>query len=164
MAGGWFYDSRDGNVAEETGIQGVIASGLLHVGGGYHGPFATLQDLINFYNQNAKADPGWVPPQLGGYLKSNPGLTGVTSAMEGNPGFAQSAKNQVQGSAGAVAGSVGSAVGSFLGDLTSRNLWLRVAKIIVGLGLILAGVIHLSGAGKDVAVAAGAAAKGAVLA
>jgi hypothetical protein len=55
-------------------------------------------------------------------------------------------------------------IGGFLGDLSSRNLWLRVAKIIVGLGLILAGVIHLSGAGKDVAVAAGAAAKGAVLA
>ena len=36
----------------------------------------------------------------------------------------------------------------FLSDLTSRNLWLRVGKFVVGVGLVIVGVMRLTGAGK----------------
>lgn len=37
------------------------------------------------------------------------------------------------------------AVNNFLGDLTQRNLWLRVLKIVGGLSLAIIGIVHLSG-------------------
>lgn len=45
-------------------------------------------------------------------------------------------------------------IANAFGDLTQANTWVRLAKIVVGGALVIAGVIHLSGAGnavKDVA-------------
>jgi hypothetical protein len=64
---------------------------------------------------------------------------------------AESAANSIPGVA---------QVGGFLGDLSSRNLWLRVAKVVVGLGLIIIGIVHLTHAQGLIDTAA----KGAVLA
>jgi hypothetical protein len=55
------------------------------------------------------------------------------------------------------------AIGQFFNNLGQRNTWLRVFKVIAGISLIIAGVIHLTGAGKLVEGTAGAAAKGAIL-
>lgn len=48
---------------------------------------------------------------------------------------------------------------NLLGDLTSENTWLRVAKVTVGSIMIIVGLVNLTGAGK----AATTAAKGALL-
>jgi hypothetical protein len=45
-------------------------------------------------------------------------------------------------------------IGHFLSDLTSRNLWLRVSKLVVGVALIIVGVIELTGAGKVITTVA----------
>ncbi len=145
MAGGWFYDSRDGNVGDETGLFGAIGDVLLHAGLGWHGPFRNLQAVVDFYNTNAAANPDWVPPQLGGYLKSNPGLHGVTSAMMGNPGFTQYAKNQLQGSAGAATNTGLATIGDFFSKLGQASTWLRVAEVLLGLGLIVVSLAKLAG-------------------
>jgi hypothetical protein len=49
-------------------------------------------------------------------------------------------------------------IATFLGDLGSRNLWLRVGKVVIGIALIIVGLVHLTGAGNIAAdVAKGAA-------
>ena len=48
----------------------------------------------------------------------------------------------------------------FLANLGSRNLWLGVGKVVVGIALIIVGLVHLTHAGNIVADVA----KGAVLA
>lgn len=68
---------------------------------------------------------------------------------------ARVASTAVQQAGGSVPGVTG-----FLSDLTSRNLWLRVAKVIVGVALVLIGVAQLSRA-QNIAKTA---VKGAVLA
>lgn len=43
---------------------------------------------------------------------------------------------------------------SLLGALTARNLWIRVAKVVIGGALVLIGLAHMTGASNAVAVAA----------
>lgn len=45
-------------------------------------------------------------------------------------------------------------VGTFFSDLTQRNTWIRVFKIVAGFVLVIIGVAHLVGAGNVVAAAA----------
>lgn len=56
------------------------------------------------------------------------------------------------------------AVPDFLSRLTSRNLWLRVLKIVAGLVLIITGLVQLTHLEKIIGPAAKAAAGAAVLA
>lgn len=53
-------------------------------------------------------------------------------------------------------------LGNFFSDLTQRNTWLRIFKILAGFGLVLIGIVHLSA--KTVSGTAVGAAKAAVLA
>jgi hypothetical protein len=127
----WFYDSRTGAYAEEAGVLGFLSNLQAKLGLGWH-QYATYADMTA-----AIAANHWPP------LNNNPsdpiGKTAVGSAE----------------AAGAATGITG-----FLGDLSSRNLWLRVAKVVVGLGLIIIGIVHLTHAQNLIATAA----KGAVLA
>lgn len=43
---------------------------------------------------------------------------------------------------------------SFLGDITSKNLWIRVGKVVIGGALLLIGMAHITGANNGVAKAA----------
>lgn len=135
MPGGWIYNSRSGDVAQETGIMGLLGSGFVHLGIGWHGPFSTLQGLVNFYDQNQANNPGWVPPQLGTYLAKNPGLTGVSPAMQGAAGAKAKILNQAGGTAGAVANASLGGIGIH-GNL--RQFTLRVVEVVVGIALVIA--------------------------
>jgi hypothetical protein len=86
----------------------------------------------------------------------------AAQALLGGP--AGSGENSAAAKAASTAAKGVTSVTGFLTDLTNRNTWLRVVKVMVGMGLILAGIIHLSGAGKIAATATGTAVKGAVLA
>lgn len=157
MAGGWFYDSRSGDVALEQGISGIIDNFVKHLGVGWHGPFSNLQALVNFYNANAANNPGWVPPQLLPYLASNPGLTGVTPAMRQDAGALQKLKNQLQGTAAAAAQNAGSGIlhGFHLAWSGAGHFFLRLAEGIVGVAFLIIGLNALlkNPAGKVASVA-----------
>lgn len=134
MPGGWIYDSRSGDVAQETGIMGLLGSGFVHLGIGWHGPFNSLQALVNFYNQNQSKNPGWVPPQLGTYLAKNPGLTGVTPAMQQAAGAKAKILNQAGGTLGAAANTSLGGIGVH-GDL--RHFTLRAVEVALGAILVI---------------------------
>jgi hypothetical protein len=42
-------------------------------------------------------------------------------------------------------------IGQFFSVLESKNLWIRAAKVIVGGGLVLIGIAHMTGADNAVA-------------
>jgi hypothetical protein len=112
-----------------------------------------------WYNAAHAKDPSLTPYQGGSIWIVGQDLSGGLGAATTATGTAtdQAAQGATTG-ADQFAKSL--SVGSFLGDLTSRALWLRIAKVIVGLGLIIIGLVQLTHA-QNIATAA---AKGAVLA
>lgn len=132
MPGGWIYNSRSGDVALEQGVFGLLGSAFTHAGIGWHGPFNSLQTLVNFYNQNKQT--GWVPPLIQRYLKDFPHLTGVTPDMRQDASALQKAKNQTQGSASAAGNASLGGIGIH-GDL--RHFALRTVEVMLGAILII---------------------------
>lgn len=126
----WFYNSETGSVISEPALGDTIQSHLP----GWHGPFGTKAEALAYYTSNESANPSWKAP------------AGLAAALGNEAGDAASAAT--------------SGVTGFLGKLGSRNLWIRVAKVIVGLGLIIIGLVHLTHA-QNIATAV---TKGAVLA
>lgn len=56
-----------------------------------------------------------------------------------------------------------SSLQGFLGNITSANLWIRVAKVVLGGVILTVGIIELSGQSKNVKGIAGKAVKAAPL-
>lgn len=75
----------------------------------------------------------------------SPLQTATLDSLEG----AHAASSAASAAAGAV-----TSVPAFLHDLTTRNLWLRVLKILGGLALIVTGIIQLTRAQNIVKTAA----------
>lgn len=88
------------------------------------------------------------------------GATEALAAEEALAAGAGTAATQAGGLTGdftqalPAAASWAAGLSSLLGDLTGKNLWVRAAKIIIGGGLVLIGVAHMSGADNAVASAA----------
>lgn len=61
-----------------------------------------------------------------------------------------------QGAAGAVGSTIPGVqqIGDFFSALSSKNLWIRAAKIAIGGALVIIGLAHITGAGNAVAAAA----------
>lgn len=59
MADKWYYNSRSGLVKQYNEIEMFPA---LHAGTGWHGPFNTQQDALNYYTTNKAKNPGWKAP------------------------------------------------------------------------------------------------------
>jgi hypothetical protein len=55
----YIYNSNTGVVAP---IESVMATLELHSGLGWHGPFKSKQEAIDFYNRNKAGNPGWKAP------------------------------------------------------------------------------------------------------
>lgn len=139
----WLYDTKTGEVAfqntaeadlqEATNLFGpAIGQGeVVNLG---IPDSDTLAQAITAAQAYAKAHPGSATPT------ANSSTTGDATAEQDIPG----ASDVV-------------AVTSFLGDLTSANLWVRVAKVIIGGVLIIVGAANLVGADKVVHKAAKAA-------
>lgn len=117
----WFYNSISGGVIEEPAIGDTIQSHLP----GWHGPFASKQDALNYYQANKAANPGWAAP----------------SGLLGGIG------NTVTAGAGAAGKAVlGAGWNLTLGN--TSGLLVRILKVGVGLVLLIAGALKISGAGK----------------
>jgi len=133
----WAVNSATGNVAEVTNTaEKALAEATAY------------PEKEIFFTSAAGADA---------YSKSIGGIGGQDPASKAlNPALnagTQAAQNVV---------STAASVGKFLGDLESRNLWLRILKGVAGIALVMIGTIHLFG-GSVRGVAEGAA-KTAVLA
>src|SRR5260370_2223365 len=54
----WFYNSVSGSVISEPALGDTIQSHLP----GWHGPFGTKQEALDFYAANRAAHPDWKAP------------------------------------------------------------------------------------------------------
>lgn len=117
----WFYNSTSGAVIHEPAIGDTIQAHLP----GWHGPFDSKQAALDFYAQGKAANPGWRAP----------------SGLLGGVG------NTVAAGAGAAAKAVtGAGWNLVLGN--TGGLLVRILKVGVGLVLLVAGALRLSGADR----------------
>lgn len=72
---------------------------------------------------------------------------------EGTPGVSTSTVNSSNGTTPSWLSGLGS-FASFLNALASKNLWIRVAKVMVGGALLVIGLAHITGADNAVATIA----------
>lgn len=113
----WIYNSNTGVVEE---VPSGVADIELPLGLGWHGPFNTHDDAINFYNLGKAANPGWKAP---------------LSPVPGNVGTA------VDNAATSAGQNIAS---SWLGT-NIETLFIRVGEVLLGLVLIAVGVASLTG-------------------
>ncbi len=73
----WFYNSISGSVISEPALGDTIQAHLP----GWHGPFGTKQEALDFYAQNRAAHPDWKAPT--GFL----GAVGNTVAKAAGAGW-----------------------------------------------------------------------------
>lgn len=116
----WFYNSITGSVIDEPAIGDTIQDHLP----GWHGPFASKQDALGYYTANKGANPGWKAP----------------TGLAGNVG------NEAGAAASAAAGGTLGAFRLTFGNTT--GLLTRILKTGVGLVLLVAGILKLSGADR----------------
>jgi hypothetical protein len=93
-------------------------------------------------------------------------VTGALVNTDLQAGISGGATTAAQAGAGAAQGGLSlyqNAVFQFLGQLSNANLWVRVAKVIVGGALVIVGAAKLTGADKQVAMLGKAVAKAPLL-
>ena len=111
----WYYNSNTGAVVQ---MPSPIGSVQLSLGIGWHGPFNSKQDALDYYTNNAAKNPGWKQPT--GWVGN---ITNIPSA----------------------AGNVASnALDPFKG-LNLGNWFIRIGEVLLGLVLVGVGVAKLTG-------------------
>lgn len=141
MANSWWYNSNSGSLREGNADSGDIHFDpgfwlAVHTGLGWHGPFNTQQDALNYYNTNKAKNPGWQAP------------TGSAATAAG-----QLATGTVSDAAGAVGGAVSKGLFGGL-DNNSITSWLiRIGEILLGIVLMGVGVAKLTGASNVISSA-----------
>ena len=120
MADKWYYNSRSGLVAQYPEVTMIVP---LHTGTGWHGPFNTKQDALNYYNNGKTANSGWKPPvdSIGGAI-NNLGETAVQSVGLGG-----------------------------LTNENITSWFLRIGEVLLGIVLLGVGVAKLTGTTNAVA-------------
>lgn len=144
----WYYNSRTGSVVEGGSPAAILEllPEALHSGMGWHGPFGSKQAALNYYSQNESANPGWkAPAGLASNIQNDVTTTPAATANAAKDAASGALKYSLQ-----------------LGNTT--GLLTRILKVAIGGFLLLAGIMKLTNADKDLVKIAGTAAKGAVLA
>jgi len=116
MAVKWYYNSNTGNIIQED-ENNYLFQVSLHSGLGWHGPFNTEQDAINYYNTNKDKNPGWSQP---------------TSSLLGKIGNATGVSTAISNTLG-------------LSDNSIRSWLIRLGEISLGIVLVAVGVAKLTG-------------------
>jgi hypothetical protein len=111
----WYYNSRSGVIGNYDPIQEWPA---LHAGTGWHGPFNTKQDALNYYEQNKAANPGWKPP---------------------TDSISQGASNLTSTLASGVTSGLG------LNNTEIQSWLIRIGEILLGIVLLGVGIAKLTG-------------------
>jgi hypothetical protein len=115
----WFYNSSTGSVISEPALGDTIQSHLP----GWHGPFGTKQEALDYFTSHSSANPSWKAP------------TGLAGALTNEGGDA----------AAAATSGIGGTLGALLGNSASSPL-LRIVEILLGIALVAVGVAKLTGA------------------
>lgn len=116
----WIYNSRSGAVNQ---LPWAVAELQLRSGIGWHGPFNSKQEALDYYSANRGANPGWHAP------------SGWTEQL-----------TQIPSTVGTAAGDAASAVKKdVLGGLDLNQLFLRIGEAILGIVLIAVGIAKLTG-------------------
>lgn len=125
MADKWYYNSNSGVVAQYNEVTEWPA---LHLGTGWHGPFDTKPDALNYYTTNKPKNPGWKAPtdslKTGAANAISTGTSDVTGAVKGVFG---------------------------LSDDDIRSWLIRIGEILLGIVLVGVGVAKLTGTTNAVA-------------
>jgi hypothetical protein len=131
----WIYNSRTGAVDQ---VQTPQAEVLLRLGIGWHGPFGSKQEALDYYTRNAPHNPGWKAP------------TGIAGNL-GNAGaaVAEPAREAINSATSAWTAAINTAV-----KLVPRILEATVGIVLLA---VAANAILKSATGVDVA---GTAARG----
>ena len=120
----WIYNSNTGFIVEVPTPMAVVE---LHSGLGWHGPFDTRDEAVQFYNANSAANPGWKAPTTSvGQTFTNAGESGVEK----------------------ITGTSTFNLGSWV---------LRIGEILLGIVLIGVGIAKLTGTTNTIAKLAKAA-------
>lgn len=119
----WYYNSDSGAINESPEW---LAYPELHMGVGWHGPFKTKDEAIQFYKDGKPNNPGWKEPT---------GLLGNLGNTLGNTGRALGITDP-------------------LGNLNLSGWFVRIAEILLGLLLIGVGVAKLTGVSNQISKAA----------
>lgn len=123
MAVKFYYNSFSGNITSEDENNPYFQL-LLHGGTGWHGPFNTKQDAMDYYTKNKSSNPGWAQP---------------TDSLLGKVGNATGVTD--------IVGGLG------LSDNNIRSWLIRIGEIVLGLVLVGVGVAKLTGTGNMVSQA-----------
>lgn len=126
MANKWYYNSSIGAVDQKDDWIGWVD---LKSGIGWHGPFDSRQNALDFYAQNKSKNPGWQQP------------TGFVGTIIN--GARDTAK--IPDKVGQAVEDAKKAVTDPLGKFNLGGWFLRVGEILIGLVLIGVGVAKLTG-------------------
>jgi hypothetical protein len=138
----WYYNSRTGSVVQGGTPAAALAllPEALSFGAGWHGTFPSRQAALNYYSQNAGANPGWkAPAGIASNLKNDVTTTPAATAS--------AAKQAAQKAAAAAAG----ALKYTLNIGNTGGLLTRILKVGFGAILIIAGVLQFSGSSRTLA-------------
>jgi hypothetical protein len=140
----WYYNTETGQLQQAHGDFGWLTSGgyeltQLFGGAGWHELDIPDADTgAQAVAAAKKAFPKGATPTYGEVTPADIAAAGVIGAKTGQVATSQEASNW------------GSGLTQFLANLGSRSLWIRVAKVVVGVALIIVGVMRLTGAGNVV--------------
>jgi hypothetical protein len=123
MADKWYYNSNSGVIGHYNEVTEWPA---LHAGTGWHGPFDTKQDALDYYTRNVAKNPGWKPP---------------------TDSLSQGASNAVSTATSKVTSGLG------LSDDEIRSWLIRIGEILLGVVLVGVGVAKLTGTTNVIASA-----------
>jgi hypothetical protein len=124
----WYYNSNTGAVDQ---LPTAVGWGELHSGLGWHGPFNSKQDALDYYTNGKAANPGWKAP------------AGIPSNIINGIGTA--ASDAIHGPA--------SAAHEILGGVDITGWFVRIGEVLLGLVLLGVGVAKLTGSTNVIAKA-----------
>lgn len=120
----WYYNSNSGNLHQDSPSNYYFQI-QLHLGIGWHGPFDTQQDAINYYNANKSKNPGWQAPVAS--VGVSQGVSNIATATTED------------------------ALGINQGNI--QSWFLRVGEILIGLVLLAVGVAKITGQSNTISSA-----------
>lgn len=136
----WLYNSHSGAIIQTFSP----ASNMLLSGGlGWHGPFKSHQEAVDFYNNNKGNNPGWKAPTDNISDQITNTITSVPS--DAATGAADAVKH------------------SILGGVDIQAWFVRIGEILLGIVLIGVGIAKLTGTTNLIAKAAKDATKAAMI-
>lgn len=128
----WYYNTESGELTHGNNLENL--GNNLAGGAGWH------ELNIPGSDTEAQASAAAVAEFPGGTAPTTSVATGEANALQGETGLTGI-----------------NAIGQAFSDLGNRAFWLRAAKVVVGVVLIIIGVAHLARAGSIVSTAAKAA-------